>query len=115
VGKQKMREPARDKRLRPDGDKAKREMETLAAQVQAAQQLLSSEEADGIIGEADDEYRALIQAARAVTTMQWMMARGQGARETPAALRMQAQSMIIVLDLVHKAYALGVRRGEQAR
>ena len=102
--------------LRPptDGDKAGREaMQALVAQVQAAQQLLSSEEADDLIGEAleGEAYRALIQATQAQVTLGWMMAKGQGARETPAALRMQAQQMVILLDLVHKAYALGARAG----
>lgn len=112
-GRRKMQGQPRDKMQRPDGNKAKQELQALVDQVQAGQQILSSEEADELIGTTDEAYRALIQATRAQMTMGWMMAKSQGARSTSASLRMQAQGMVVMLDLVHKAYAAGVRRGRE--
>ena len=111
----KSRVPPNDKMLRPEGDKAGRELNILTAQVQGALGLVDGEAADVLIGEQTDEYRALIRAANAITTMNWMAMKANGVRENPATLRMSAQTQMIVLDLVHKSYALGIKRGRGER
>jgi len=120
----KRRVPPNDKMRRPEGNKesragAQRSQEAdraaltvLTAQVQAALGLVDSETADALIGEQIDEHGALIRAANAITTMNWMAMKANGVRENPATLRMSAQTQMIVLDLVHKSYALGIRMGE---
>lgn len=104
---------------RPDGDKGgKKNLAELSAKVQAALSLLESEEADAIIadgGGPDEVYQALIQGANAIMSMHWSAMKGQGVRQSADALRMAAQAQMIVLDLVHKAYAAGVRRGNITR
>ena len=91
----------------------------LAASRKAAEQaldLLDSETADGIIGSLPpDEYGVLIRGVRAAYTMLWMMAKGNGMRQTKATLKMGAQALTILLTIVHYAYALGVRRGREGQ
>ena len=65
-------------------------LEAQNAAITAALTILLPDEADALIGEAGDEYRALIQGAEAVP---------------------QLQGQMMLLQLVHDAYALGVRRG----
>ena len=79
--------------------------------ITAALTLLSPDEADAIIGEPRDEYRALIQAAEAVPQLLWALALKNGVRKKESVLEMWAQGQMMLLQLVHDAYALGVRRG----
>jgi hypothetical protein len=82
--------------------------------VELALKLLDSETADGIIGSPQpEEYGTLIRGTQAAFNMLWMMAKGNGMRENPDVLRMGAQGQAILLTLVHYAYALGVRQGQQ--
>lgn len=90
------------------------EVGELQGEVQAALGLLTSERADRIIGEEDDEYGALIKGVRSSMTMLWMLMKSFGAKESPNSLKGFAQAMTIVLTLVHYAYALGMRRGQGA-
>lgn len=106
----KKRAPAGNKARQPGGGKAN--LDGLVATIRAAQGLIDSEGADALIGEPGEEYRALIQATQAAMTMSWAAMKAHGARETATSLQMSAQSMTIVLDLVHKAFALGVRDGQ---
>lgn len=98
-----------DKRLSKQADK--RQLDDLVAKIRTAQGLIGSEEADDAIGTPDDKYKALIQAAQAAMAMNWAAMKSHGVRQNQTSLQMSAQSMTIVLDLVHKAYALGMRRG----
>lgn len=86
----------------------------LSEQAQAALRLLDQETADGIIGEKTAEYDTLIQGASAVMAMAWAVNKTHGLRQTPASLKAGAQTLSMVLTLVHYAYALGVRRGRGA-
>lgn len=122
----KMRRGAEDKMLRPQGDK---EGETVSeraveletgesdgnsddfAAVQAALGLLDTERADKIIGEQTEAYRTLIQGARSAMNMLWLLMKSFGARESPQSLKGFSQAMIVVLQLVHYAYALGIENG----
>lgn len=83
----------------------------LSEQAQAALKLLDRETADGIIGTRTGEYDTLIQGANAVMAMAWAVNKTHGLRQTPASLRAGAQTLGMMLALVHYAYALGMRRG----
>ena len=86
-------------------------LEQQNAAITAALTLLTPDEADAIIGEPGDEYRALIQAAEAVPQLLWALALKNGVRKKQSVLEMWAQGQMMLLQLVHDAYALGVRRG----
>jgi len=105
------------KRLRPDGDKQQRpdgnKISGLTAEVKAAQSLLSPEEADAIIGEQTDDYRAAMAGMRALMGLHWAAMQQRGLRPTPAATQDAGKALIMAVSLVHEAYALGVRRGRE--
>lgn len=86
----------------------------LSEQAQAALKLLDQETADRIIGEKTPEYDTLIQGVNAVIAMAWAVNKTHGLRTTPGSLKAGAQTLSMVLTLVHYAYALGVRRGRDA-
>jgi len=54
----------------------------------------------------------LVRGVQGVYHMLWMMAKGNGMKETKASLKMGAQAMVMLLQLVHYAYALGIRQGK---
>jgi len=109
----KQQRPQGNKRLLAQGDKSENGLQELANQVQAALELLDSETADELVGEADAAYRALIQGVRAAMAMEWSAAKSHGMRQTPAMLKYGAQTLTILLTLVHYAYALGLKRGRK--
>ena len=87
-------------------------LEAQNAAIERALTLLTPDEADAIIGEPGDEYRALIQATEAVPQLLWALAVKNGIRkDKDQVLEMWAQGQMMLLQLVHHAYALGVRRG----
>jgi len=86
-------------------------LEQQTTAIERALTLLTPDEADAIIGEPGDEYRALIQAAEAVPQLLWALALKNGVRKKESVLEMWAQGQMMLLQLVHDAYALGVRRG----
>ena len=83
----------------------------LTGQVETALALLETETADGIIGEKTEEYDTLIQGANAVMAMNWAVMKTHGLRQSRPALKAGAQALTMVLQMVHFAYALGLRRG----
>ena len=83
----------------------------LSGQVEAALGLLDTETADGIIGERTEEYDTLIQGANAVMAMNWAVMKSHGLRQSRPALKAGAQALTMVLQIVHFAYAMGLRRG----
>lgn len=85
----------------------------LTAIVESALGLLTSSEADAIIGERSPEYNLLIQGAQALQGLTWALAKGNGMRETVAVQRAGAQGLAALCTLVHYAYALGLRRGAE--
>lgn len=84
----------------------------LEAEVQDGLGLIDSDTADAIIGEADEGYQALITAARSAMTMLWAMMKAFGVKENPKTLKSFSQAMVVMLTLVHYAYALGMRRSD---
>ena len=109
----KQQRPQGNKRLLANGDKSESSIQELAVTVEAALALLDSQTADEIIGEPDDAYRALIQGVRAAVAIEWSAAKMHGLRQTPNMLRYGAQTLTMLLTLVHYAYALGIKRGRE--
>lgn len=83
-------------------------------QVQTALGLLDSQTADVIIGEGDETHGLLITATRATMTLLWKLMKSFNVRETKQSLRGFSQAMVVMLTLVHYAYALGARREREA-
>jgi len=120
VGKKMKRKPL-DKQRKPQANKApaqggdKVSIQELSRRAQEALKLLDQEEADAIIGTPGAEYQALVQGTHAVLTMNWAVMKTHGLREHAGSLRHGAQTMTMILQLMHYAYALGVRRGRTHR
>jgi len=92
------------------------ELDTARALVEQALKLCDSETADAIIGSPPpEEYGTLMKGVKAAYQMVWMMARGNGMKQTNAALTMGAQAMLMMATIVHYAYALGIKRGREIR
>jgi hypothetical protein len=89
-------------------------VEELTSRIERALKLLDSETADAIIEKPGEEYAALVQGMEALNTMEWMVMKQSGLRETPRSLRQKAKGMTMALTMVHYAYALGVRRGRES-
>lgn len=87
------------------------ELDTLTVIVSEALSLIDSEAADEIIGKPPDEYNALIKAVDALSRMDFLRAVNGGMANTRRTRKMAAQSMTVVLQLVHYAYALGKQMG----
>lgn len=85
-----------------------RTVKELLADVQAAQKLLTTEEADTLIGEDNNTHATLVKATTSYLSMLYhtVMQTQRGKR-----LHRFAQAQLVMADLVHKAYALGVRDG----
>ena len=96
-----------------------KELDEARALVEQALKLCDSGTADAIIGSIGspppDEYGILMKGVKAAYQMLWMMARGNGMRQTNAALTMGAQAMLMMATIVHYAYALGIKRGREIR
>ena len=86
-------------------------IEEARRQAEEALQLLDQETADGIIGQAGEEHKVLVQGVRGVYAMLWAMFMMHGLRQNKASLKAGAQGMAMLLTIVHYAYALGMRRG----
>ena len=82
-------------------------------QVHKALKLCDSETADALIGEPQpEEYGVLVRGVRSAYQMLWMLAKSNGMQESKAVLDMGAKGLMILLTLVHYAYALGLKRGK---
>lgn len=93
--------------LREGGEKMPLEKQTAA--ITKALALLTSDEADAIIGEPGDEYQVLIQGAEAMSQLLWALAVNNGVRKKKAVVKMWAQGQVMLLQLVHTAFAMGMR------
>lgn len=94
--------------------KGKIKLTDLQRKVEQALKLCDTETADTLIGEQTDEYRTLIQGAEALFGMIWSLAKRNGVKETKGVLMMAAQGQVILLTLIHYAYALGIKRAREA-
>jgi len=88
-------------------------LEEVSARVQAALKLLDTDTADAIIQEPTEEHKVLIQGVEAATQMLWAGMRAQGARNNERSLEYVAKTQIVLLQMVHFAYALGIKRGRE--
>ena len=77
-----------------------------------ALRLLGPDEADAIIGESTPELKVLHRAAESLAMLNWWKATVGGMKKTDNTMKMQAQSQVVLLQLVHNAYALGMRAGK---
>jgi len=89
------------------------ELEKHTARLQVALALVDPDEADRIIGESTPELKALHEGAESLAMLNWWMATGNGMEKNDETLKMQAQSQAVLLQLVHNAYALGMKTGRQ--
>jgi len=87
------------------------ELDRHSKRLQKALRLVAPEEADRIIGESTPVLKALHRGAESLAMMNWWMLKGSGEVEESGLLEMQAQSQAVLLQLVHNAFALGVKAG----
>ncbi len=92
-------------------DRVNPELERHNKRLQRALRLVTPEEADRIIGESTRELKQLHRGAESLAMMNWWMATGNGMKKNDDTMKMQAQSQAVLLQLVHNAYALGVKAG----
>lgn len=86
--------------------------EAAQKQVMTALGLLDQESADSIIGEpAPEEYKALVAGVNGAFQMLWILAASNGLKQKPEVKKMGGQAQLILLTLIHYAFALGVRYG----
>jgi hypothetical protein len=91
------------------------ELDRARAEVEQALKLCDSETADGIIGSPPpEEYGVLIRGVKAAYQMLWMMGKANGLKQNQTTFRMGAQVMLMLVTIVHYAYALGIRRGSES-
>lgn len=88
-------------------------LEEVSARVQAALKLLDTEAADAIIQESTEEHKVLIQGVEAAMQMLWAGMQSCGARKNAKSLQYVAKTQIVLLQMVHFAYALGIKRGRE--
>lgn len=109
------RAKANDQRKR--NEKARREGdETLAklnAALQTALTLFEGDDADAVIDEPGPGYQEIIQGMEAEGNLLAGYVYGNGLRRKQANAQMLASGLVVRLQLVHFAYAAGVRLGEE--
>ena len=87
------------------------ELKELTDKFMAGLELISSEEADEIIGEAGGDCQVLEEAMDALQKAGWMVMLRHGLRNNKQARELWAKHTIAALQLVHNAYALGKKSG----
>jgi len=103
------------KRVRRGNNGAGKEvLEALEEKVQAALKVMTSEEAEGIIGEKPPILSTLLDGVTASVGMLWSTALASGARKKPKTLRMWGASQVVLATLVLYAFAAGMRMGREA-
>jgi len=85
------------------------------ARIQAALALLDTDKADEIIGEPGPEHGVLVQGVEASIQLLWAGMQNCGTRKSKIALGYTAKTQIILLQIVHFAYALGIKRGREQK
>lgn len=106
------------RRVRRDRQKGKAEpdfIQGLNETVQAALGVMTSEDAEGLIGEKPDVLEVLLAGVQASVGLLWSTALAAGARKKQKTLKMVAASQVVLLTLVLYAFAKGVEHGSQDR
>jgi len=87
---------------------------TANTDITAALGLLSPDDAEQIIGpEPAPEYGVLLRGVRAVSAMHCAVLRCQRRRNSTLSYKPSAQALIMLLQIVNYAYALGLKRGRE--
>lgn len=99
------------RRARARAEEGKAKLAEVNARIQAALKLLDTDAADEIIGTPWPEHKVLVQGVEAAIQLLWAGMQNCGARKSKRALEYTAKTQIMLLQMVHFAYALGIKRG----
>jgi len=78
-------------------------------EVETALSLLTPDVAEAVVGADAEGFGELIAGSKSVIGLMWAMLKQQGARETPATLKVVAQAIVMEAQIVNYAYAMGKR------
>lgn len=81
--------------------------------VREALSLLTTEQADAIIAEPGPEYAALIKGAQAAIQLCWLTMQSCGAKKNTTSLGYVGKTTVILAQMIHFAYALGMQKGQR--
>ena len=89
--------------------------EEASERVKAALQLLTTEEADAIVVAPGPEYRVLLTAVQSVCEIIVMALKSNRirGRRLERMIEYVGKLQLVMLQLVHFAYALGIQRGQR--
>jgi len=91
-----------------------KKLDKLVKAVQAAQRAISNEESDSAVHSASSgEYAVLIKGAEAQIQLLYAVMTSVGLRNTRRNRELFGKAQIVLLDLLHKAFACGVLSGRQ--
>jgi len=82
------------------------------AKINRVLNMLDASEVDRIVGERNEEWRAIAEAAMA---WQVLLTKGLNARRDSALMRLLTSSLLVLGTLIKYTYALGIRRGRGMR
>lgn len=94
---------------------ARAALKTAEAQMTAGLKVIEQEEADAIIGEPGQGYKELIQGLQAVNTMAYAILVRKGLKNRPDVQDVVAKASAMGIQLVHNAYAVGIREGMERK
>lgn len=89
------------------------QLEEVGHRIGKALAILDTDTADGIIGQPGEEHRTLVQGTEAAIQMLWMAMKSQGAADSKRSQQFVAQTELMLLQMIHFAYALGIKRGRE--
>lgn len=81
--------------------------------IEAGLALFAEGEADRIIGAPGDGYKELLNATTAVNQMEYALFTGRGLKNNPVTRETAAKTQFMMLQLIHNAYALGIKHGQE--
>lgn len=76
---------------------------------------MSSEESHAIIGEGGDEYTLLHAAMWGIYGLLWAQMRRFGLRHNSRSNKKMCQSLVMMVHILNRAYAMGIRRGQSQK
>jgi endo-alpha-1,4-polygalactosaminidase (GH114 family) len=83
--------------------------------IQTALKLLTTEEADAIIGQPGPGYQELLKGLQAQESLFYELMTRYGLKRSRTTEDSLRKHLALVLTLLHIAYALGVKRGREER
>lgn len=94
-----------------DGGRRTAQIHALVTDIEAVLEAMPTEDSQTIVGTLTDEYRLLLRAARASSGLLWANMRRYGLRHNSRSNKRMRQALMFMGELVHRAYAMGIRRG----